>query len=69
MDTFLALAASDSLTRLVLFPAVAALPLVFLRREQVVKVYLLVVSLLELGLAALYLGSHGGADGPFTASR
>ncbi|HEX4955637.1 MAG TPA: NADH-quinone oxidoreductase subunit M [Thermoanaerobaculia bacterium] len=69
MESFLALAAGNTLTRLVLFPAVASLPLLFLRRDQVTKVYLLVVSLIEVALTFLYLGSHGGADGIFSLTR
>ncbi len=69
MESFLALAAGNTLTRLVLFPAVASLPLLFLRRDQVVKAYLLVASLIEVALTLLYLGSHGGADGVFSFTR
>jgi NADH-quinone oxidoreductase subunit M len=69
MDAFLELLASNSLTRLVLFPTLAALPLLFLRRDQVVKPYLLVVSLIEMVLTFVYLSAHRGGDGIFTLSR
>jgi NADH-quinone oxidoreductase subunit M len=80
METFLDLLLGDTLTRLVFFPAVACLPLLFFRRDterglgrasskdRPIKIYTLVVSLIEVGLALLYLETHVGSDGTF-ASR
>jgi NADH-quinone oxidoreductase subunit M len=70
METFLDLLLGDTLTRLVFFPALACLPLLFFRRDAVqpIKVYTLIVSLVEVGLAALYLVNHAAPDGTF-ASR
>ena len=70
MENFLDLLLGDTLTRLVFFPAVACLPLLFFRRDakrglgrasskdRPIKVYTLVVSLIEVGLMALYLVDH-----------
>jgi NADH-quinone oxidoreductase subunit M len=65
METFLDLLLGDSLTRLVFFPAVACLPLLFFPRDQVkpIKVYTLIVSLVEVALAWLYLAGHTAPDG------
>jgi NADH-quinone oxidoreductase subunit M len=65
MDTFLHLLLGNTLTRLVFFPAVAALPLLFFPRGsgKPVKIYTLAVSLIELGLALLYVSTHLGGAG------
>ena len=57
---FLSLLAGDTVTRLVFFPTLAVLPLLFMQRARpgVVKVYALVVSVLELALVALFAASH-----------
>jgi NADH-quinone oxidoreductase subunit M len=57
---FLSLLAGDTVTRLVFFPTLAVLPLLFLQRARpgVVKVYALAVSLIELALVALFAASH-----------
>ncbi len=62
---FLGLLAGDSITRLVFFPTIAALPLLFFRRASAgtVKAYALVASLIELGLIALFLWNHWDAAG------
>ncbi|HEY3571066.1 MAG TPA: NADH-quinone oxidoreductase subunit M [Thermoanaerobaculia bacterium] len=67
METFLSLLVGNTLTRLVFFPTVAAIPLFFLARAQakVAKVYSLVVSLIEVLFGGMYLFSHLGADGTF----
>jgi NADH-quinone oxidoreductase subunit M len=67
MATFFALLAGDTLTRLVFFPTVAAVPLFFFRTDgaRTAKIYILVVSLIELAFGILYLGTHLGADGTF----
>jgi NADH-quinone oxidoreductase subunit M len=78
MDTFLALArllmGGDSLTSIVFFPAIAALPLLFFRKDaaKAAKVYVLAVSLVEMAIAAWYAVGHfsGGhfetaSDGAF----
>lgn len=53
MNEFLQLLAGNSLTRLVLFPALACLPLLFFRRDALrpIKIYALIVGLIELLLA------------------
>jgi NADH-quinone oxidoreductase subunit M len=63
MNDFLDLISGNTLTRLVFFPAVACLPLLFLRRDAVraTKTYTLVASLVELALGLFYLWSHGSA--------
>jgi NADH-quinone oxidoreductase subunit M len=60
MGTFLELLIGNTLTRLVLFPAVAALPLLFVRRDaaRFVKIYTLVASLAELVFAVQYAATH-----------
>jgi NADH-quinone oxidoreductase subunit M len=62
---FLDLLVGDSITRLVFFPALAAIPLLLLRRApaRAVKTYALVVSLLEFGLIAGFAWSHWNAEG------
>jgi len=60
---FTALLLGDTLTRLVFFPTVAALPLFFLRRAAAVKWYVLAVSLVELGLMAQFALAHWDAAG------
>jgi NADH-quinone oxidoreductase subunit M len=58
--SFLDLLLGDSITRLVFFPTVAALPLVFARRlsPAAVRWYALAVSLVYLGIAALFAWTH-----------
>jgi NADH-quinone oxidoreductase subunit M len=67
METFLGLLVGNTLTRLVFFPTIAALPLLFLARAQAkaVKIYVLAASLLEVVFGILYLLGHLGADGGF----
>ncbi|HEX5716979.1 MAG TPA: NADH-quinone oxidoreductase subunit M [Thermoanaerobaculia bacterium] len=67
METILQLLLGNTLTRLVFFPAIACLPLLFFPRRatNAVKVYTLAVSLIELVFAVLYLFTHLGADGTF----
>jgi len=63
MDTFLEMLLGNTLTRLVLFPTLAALPLFFFRRDadRVAKLYVLVVSMVELVFAVWYAaGSYVG---------
>jgi len=74
METFLDLLVGNTLTRLVFFPAVAALPLLFFPRgprsnNGAVKVYLLIASLVELALGLGYVAAHLGADGGFPLVR
>ncbi len=63
MNAFLDLLLADSLTRLVFFPTVACLPLLLLARagDKAVKIYGLIVSLVELGLILVYVGGHSAA--------
>ena len=62
---FLNLLTGDSITRLVFFPTVAALPLVFLRRASVrtIKLYGLAAALVEVALMVLWAGQHWDAAG------
>ncbi|MGH7335971.1 MAG: complex I subunit 4 family protein [Myxococcota bacterium] len=66
---FLQLVAGDSITRLVFFPTVAALPLVLAGRlsSTAIRWYALAVSLAYLGLAALFAWSHWDAAGMVAA--
>jgi len=56
METFLEILIGNSLTRLVLFPTLAALPLFFVRRdaEKPVKLYTMAVAVIELAFAVEY---------------
>jgi NADH-quinone oxidoreductase subunit M len=70
METFLALLAGNTLTRLVFFPAAAAVPLFFFRffgkvAARAAKIYVLIASLIELVFAIVYVAAHLGADGGF----
>src|SRR4029077_13165070 len=67
METFLGLLVGNTLTRLVFFPTIAALPLLFFARAsaRAAKIYTLAASPLEVSLWSLYLQSHLGADGGF----
>jgi NADH-quinone oxidoreductase subunit M len=65
MSSILALLAGNTLTRLVFFPAVACLPLPLLPRgsARTVKLYTLVVSLVELAFALVLVGGQLAAGG------
>ncbi|HLX08214.1 MAG TPA: NADH-quinone oxidoreductase subunit M [Thermoanaerobaculia bacterium] len=74
MQDILALLAGNTLTRLVFFPAVACLPLLFLgrgagaaadpaRSARTVKIYTLIVSLIELAFALALVGARLAAAG------
>jgi NADH-quinone oxidoreductase subunit M len=63
MENVLALLFGNTLTRLVFFPTVACLPLLFLRGERAVRIYALVVSLIELAFCVQYVATHWGANG------
>jgi NADH-quinone oxidoreductase subunit M len=67
METVLELLTGNTLTRLVFFPAVACLPLLFFPRSAVraTRIYVLAVSLVEVLFGLLYLGAHLAADGTF----
>ncbi len=74
MQTMLDLLLGNTLTRLVFFPAVACIPLLFLGRGsaapgtdswRVVKIYTLVVSLIEVALAVALVGGRLAAGGSF----
>jgi NADH-quinone oxidoreductase subunit M len=71
METIFDLLLGNTLTRLVFFPALAALPLLFFPRgsSRPAKIYTLAVSLIELGLALAYVAAHMGADGTFALVR
>jgi NADH-quinone oxidoreductase subunit M len=70
METILELLVGNTLTRLVFFPAIACLPLLFFPRgaSGTVKSYTLAASLVELAFAVQYLVTHGanGDDGRYT---
>src|SRR6185436_8260614 len=67
METLFDLLLGNTLTRLVFFPAAACLPLLFFPRhaERAVKIYTLIVSLVELAFGLQYLFTHLQADGTF----
>jgi NADH-quinone oxidoreductase subunit M len=67
MATFFGLLVGNTLTRLVFFPTLAAIPLFFFgrARAEVAKYYVLVLSLVEVAFGAIYLASHLAADGTF----
>jgi NADH-quinone oxidoreductase subunit M len=71
MSPWFELLFGNTLTRLVFFPAVAALPLLLFPKaaERAVKVYALAVSLVELLLGVWLLVSHLAPDGTLTAVR
>jgi NADH-quinone oxidoreductase subunit M len=60
METFFGLLVGNTLTRLVFFPAIAALPLFFMGKAQprAAKIYTLVASLIELAFALQYLFTY-----------
>jgi len=62
---FAALLAGDSVTRLVFFPTVAALPLLLMWRasERAVKIYALLASLVELALVGAFVWQHWDVAG------
>jgi NADH-quinone oxidoreductase subunit M len=69
MASFLDLLTGNTLTRLVFFPTLACLPLIFFRDgrggARAVKIYTLVVSLVELAFACVLVGGKLSADGGF----
>jgi NADH-quinone oxidoreductase subunit M len=71
MNPWIELLFGNTLTRLVFFPAVAALPLLFFPKtaERAVKVYALAVSLVELGLGLWLLVTHLTPEGTLVAVR
>src|SRR5579864_2297575 len=71
MQTALDLLAGNTLTRLVFFPAVACLPLLFFPRgsARAVKVYTLAVSVIELAMALVLAGANLAAGGAFPVVR
>ena len=60
METFLEMLLGNTLTRLVLFPTLAALPLFFFRAdaERPAKIYTLAVSIIELAFALRWTATH-----------
>jgi NADH-quinone oxidoreductase subunit M len=71
MDVLLDLALGNTLTRLVLFPAAACLPLLLFPRGSArpVKLYLLAVSAVEVAFGIAHAVAHLGPDGAFVATR
>ena len=65
METFFDLLFGNTLTRLVFFPTLAALPLLFFPKSaaKAVKVYALIVSLIELAFGIAYVSAHWGPAG------
>ena len=68
MSGFLQLLLGDSLTRMVFFPILACLPLLFLRRERTIKRYALGAALAELALVLASVWPRLGG-GSFEAWR
>jgi len=62
---FFSVLAGDTISRLVFFPAIAALPLLLMGRAstKAIKTYALAASLVELGLVALFIAGHWDAGG------
>ncbi len=74
MTNFFSLLFGNTQTWLVFFPAVACLPLLILGRSgkdsaSAAKVYLLLVSFVELFLGGYYIATHFGTDGTFPLVR
>ena len=71
MQDILELLTGNTLTRLVFFPTVACLPLLCMARgsARAVKVYTLVVSLVELAFALVLVGGNLAAGGGFPVLR
>src|SRR5579859_8059637 len=71
MPSWLELLTGSTLTRLVFFPTIACIPLFFLKSDskRAIKIYALVVSLIELGLGIAYAFDNWGADGSFPQVR
>ncbi|HYG61266.1 MAG TPA: NADH-quinone oxidoreductase subunit M [Thermoanaerobaculia bacterium] len=73
MDTFLELLVGNTLTRLIFFPTLACLPLLFFPKGEggyrAVKIYTLAVSLIELALGLLYVATHMTWGGGFPLVR
>jgi NADH-quinone oxidoreductase subunit M len=69
MDTLLDLLIGNTITRLVFFPALACLPLLFFPRSAArgAKIYTLAASLVELLFGLQFLASHLAPDGTFPA--
>src|SRR5579863_3712645 len=67
MPSWLELLTGPTLTRLVFFPTIACLPLLFLRSESknAIRIYALIVSLIELGFGIAYIASGFAPDGGF----
>ncbi len=71
MTGFLELLLANSLTRVVFFPAIACLPLLFFRRESkgAVRLYALAASVVQLGLTVLLIRRGIEPGGGFTPLR
>ncbi len=72
METFLELLTGNTLTRLVFFPALACLPLLFFSKSgeaKGAKIYALVASLIELAFGLQFLAAHLASDGTFPLVR
>ena len=70
METFLILLSNNSLTRVVFFPTLACLPLLFARgKDRYIKVWTLLASLVQLGLTVALVAPHFDSDGTFNTVR
>jgi NADH-quinone oxidoreductase subunit M len=71
MPSWLELLTGSTLTRLVFFPTIACIPLFFLRSDakRAIKIYALIVSLIELGLGIAYAVANWGVDNSFPQVR
>ncbi|MEO8503189.1 MAG: NADH-quinone oxidoreductase subunit M [Acidobacteriota bacterium] len=64
MDTFLQLLAGNTLTRLIFFPALACLPLLFIRRDGAARAYALLVGLIEAAFGIGLVWANWGSPFP-----
>ena len=66
METFLVLISNNTLTRVIFFPTLACLPLLFAHgRDQYIKVWTLLASLVQLGLTLALVIPRFGPGGAF----
>ena len=67
METFFSLLVGNTLTRLVFFPTIAAIPLFFFAKAsaRAAKIYALAASLVELAFGVVYLATWLAPDGSF----
>ena len=64
METFLQLLAGNTLTRLVFFPTLACLPLLFIKKDAAARAYALVVGCIEAGLGLWLVAANWATPYP-----